>query len=212
VAFGMAAHSGAQAIDTSDESRQPTEVDLIDAARHDPRAFAPLYNRYFPAVHGYCLRRISHPESAADATSQVFINALQGLSRFRPDRRRRGSSFRSWLFSIAHNVVIDFYRQHRVTDLIETDPPTLADGDPLPDELAVAADASRQLHAALRHLPDVQRSIIELRLSGLKRAEIADVLNMTDPAVRSAQARAFIALREHLIDFANQPEQTHDSR
>jgi RNA polymerase sigma-70 factor (ECF subfamily) len=211
VAFGMAAHSGSQAIETSDESRWPTEADLIDAARHDPLAFAPLYNRYFPAIHGYCLRRIGHPESAADATSQIFINALQALSRFRPDRRRPGSSFRSWLFSIAHNVIVDFYRQNRITDHIESDLPTLVDSDPLPDELAVVADTSRQLHVALRHLPEVQRSIIELRLSGLKRAEIADVLNMTDPAVRSAQARAFIALRERLTDFANQPEQTHDA-
>jgi RNA polymerase sigma-70 factor (ECF subfamily) len=195
VVVGMAAQSGGTAQDREDDAA--AEFALIDAARHDPRAFAPLYDRYFPAVHGYCLRRLGHPENAADATSQIFINALQSLPKFRPDRQRAGSSFRSWLFSIAHNVIVDTWRRQRVTGPVPDDA-VLIDGDPLPDELAIAADAGRQLRAALEHLPEVQRSIIELRLSGLRRAEIATVLRMSDAAVRSAQARAFLVLRQHL--------------
>ena len=195
VALGMAAQSGIPAQDRDDDAAM--EFALIDAARHDPRAFAPLYDRYYPAVHGYCLRRLGHPENAADATSQIFINALQSLPKFRPDRKRVGSSFRSWLFSIAHNVIVDAWRKQRVITPVPDDA-VLIDGDPLPDELAIAADASRELRAALGHLPEVQRSIIELRLSGLKRAEIAAVLRMSDAAVRSAQARAFLVLRRQL--------------
>jgi RNA polymerase sigma-70 factor (ECF subfamily) len=195
VALGMEAKSGRAAQDRDDDVA--AEAALIDAARRDPRAFAPLYDRYFPAIHGYCLRRLGHPENAADATSQIFINALQSLPKFRPDRKRAGSSFRSWLFSIAHNVIVDAYRKQRVTGPVPDDA-VLIDGDPLPDELAIAADACRQLRAALEHLPEGQRSIIELRLSGLRRAEIAAVLRMSDAAVRSAQARAFLVLRQHL--------------
>ena len=86
------------------------ESAALDAARHDPRAFASVYEAYFPPIHAYCLRRLRDPDVAADATSQVFINAIQSLPRFRPDPARPGSSFRSWLFAIAHNVVIDVVR------------------------------------------------------------------------------------------------------
>lgn len=204
MAFGMAAQSGVPAQERTDDAS--VELVLIEAARHDPRAFAPLYDRYFPAIHGYCLRRLGHPENAADATSQIFINALQSLPKFRPERKRTGSSFRSWLFAIAHNVIVDIYRRQRVTEPVPDEAMGLIDGDPLPDELAIAADASRQLRTALGHLPEVQRSIVELRLSGLRRAEIANVLQMSDAAVRSAQARAFLVLRQHLAADAAIPE------
>jgi DNA-directed RNA polymerase specialized sigma24 family protein len=58
---------------------------------------------------------------------------------------------------------------------------------------------------ALGALPDKERSIVELRLAGLKRAEIAEVLGLTDAAVRSAQTRAFERLRGLLADPEEHP-------
>jgi RNA polymerase sigma-70 factor (ECF subfamily) len=185
------------------------EAAHLDAARHDPRAFAPVYEAYFPLVHAYCLRRLRDPEVAADATSQVFINAIQSLGRFRPDPKRPGSSFRSWLFSIAHNVVIDVVRRtrpHQSLDRASTvrddDAAALhdrlADADPTPEEWVLAAESRSELADLLETLPERQRAIVELRLAGLANAEIAEALGISYPAVRSAQYRAFLELRRLL--------------
>src|SRR5215213_5589126 len=66
---------------------------VVRQAKSDPRAFAPLYSRYFDPVYRYCYRRLGHPEAAADATSQIFAKALAAL----PGYREEAPSFRSWL-------------------------------------------------------------------------------------------------------------------
>lgn len=91
----------------------PDELHIVAQAQQDPIAFAPLYQHYFPIVLGYCQRRLGDREVAADATSQVFIRALNALPKFLPDSSRPGSTFRSWLFTIAHNTVIDTHRRDR---------------------------------------------------------------------------------------------------
>src|SRR5687768_11853835 len=75
---------------------------MVALAKRDPRAFAPLYDRYFDPVYRYCYRRLGDGETAADATAQVFAKALAALPRYRED----APSFRSWLFAIAHNVIV----------------------------------------------------------------------------------------------------------
>lgn len=89
-------------------SGEPVEV---ARARREPAAFAPLYERYVDDIYGYCLRRISHPEQAADMTAQIFTRALAALPRYTDT----GGTFRSWLFSIAHNLLVDTYRNRRET-------------------------------------------------------------------------------------------------
>ena len=85
------------------------EHDEIARAKRNPTAFGPLYERYVDAVYTYCARRVDDPEHAADLTATIFTRALAALPRYRED----GGSFRSWLFSIAHNAVIDSYRTRR---------------------------------------------------------------------------------------------------
>jgi len=65
---------------------------LAAAAASDPRAFAPLYERYLDAVYRYCYRRLGSREAAEDATSQVFYRAIAGLAGFAPARSAPGSS------------------------------------------------------------------------------------------------------------------------
>ncbi|MGB3329657.1 MAG: sigma-70 family RNA polymerase sigma factor [Thermomicrobiales bacterium] len=196
---------------TPDAPSTPDDLAIVALAQQDPRAFAPLYERYEPIVRGYCQRRLGHPEVAADATSRIFIRALQALPRFRPDPTRPGSTVRSWLFTIAHNVVIDTYRRDRKHPSL--DQPG-RDGIPLaqsgamidpaasPEEIALANDLRRQLHDILARLPERQRQIVELRLAGLSGAEIAESLGMSLSAVKSAQFRAYATMRP-LLDQPN---------
>lgn len=189
----------------TDQLQVLREIEIIERARSDPRAFAPLYEQYYRQVHGYCLRRMHHREAAADATAQIFARALTSLSSFQ-QRSANGSSFRGWLFTIAHNIVIDQSRRTRQHFSLDSaavidDPghsPWLQDPTPGPEAMALDSEERNQIRQLLEHLPERQRRIVELRMSGLNGVEIAEVMKMSHGAVKSAQFRAYTSLRELL--------------
>jgi RNA polymerase sigma-70 factor (ECF subfamily) len=166
---------------------------LVALAKSDPRAFAPLYARYFDPVYRYCYRRLGHPEVAADATAQVFTKALAALPGYRDD----ASTFRSWVFAIAHNVITDDLRARRPVAPM-TAAVQLAAPDPSPEEVVLTDETGGLVHALLGSLPADQRQILELRLVGLTGPEIAAVLGRSLGAVKIAQVRAFARLRATL--------------
>jgi len=176
-----------------DDGASSIEDEWIAAARHDPRAFAPLYDRYALAVYRFCYRKVGDVEAANDLTAQVFVKAIERLDRYRPTP---GATFRSWLFAIARNTVTDRWRRQRPTDSLDPIAHTLVDREPGPERLAIEADERRRLNAVLDTLPERQRAIVELRLAGLTTVEIMAALAMTEPAVKSAQHRAYRRLRE----------------
>lgn len=194
------------------------EREIVRRAQRQPEAFAPLYERYVDAAFGYCYRRTSDREAAADLTHQIFARALTALPTF--SDRSGGGSFRSWLFTIAHNLVIDAHRTCRETASLDDVAGHTALRDPArsPEEQAIASEQRRVLVAAiatLTELTDGQRRVVELRLAGLIGPEIADTLDLHLSAVKSAQFRAYARLREWIgaapaFDPAASPEGGHD--
>ncbi len=169
------------------------EADLIAAAIHDRLAFAPLYHRYVDPVYRYCLRRLGTREAAEDATSLVFAKALAALPNF----RLRGQPFRSWLFTIAHNVVIDAGRARRPELNVDLALTVVAPGLD-PEALALEAEDRETVRGLLAGVPPDQRRVLELRLAGLTTAEIAQALGRSPGAVRAIQFRAAAGLRARL--------------
>jgi RNA polymerase sigma-70 factor, ECF subfamily len=176
------------------------ELDRIAAARADPQAFAPLYEAYADLVWRYALRRLGDPDRAADVTSATFVQAIRALPGFQPEVRGEETTFRSWLMTIARNAVISEWRRRqpafRLDGLDAGD--ILADTSPSPEEHAIRRDERDDVLAALAQLPPVQRRIVELRVAGLKSAEIADLLDMRVSAVNTAHFRAIARLRDLL--------------
>lgn len=217
--------AGAIATSTTDRhSAQPersgpqTTPAQIRAAQRDPDAATAIYETWFDPVFTYCLRRLGSPEAAEDATSRIFERVLRALPDYRIDEQRPGATFRSWLFAIAHNTIVDHHRRRRfhlsldrllqpLRDRPAFDPPD--PGRP-PDDAAIGHDEDRAVRHALQHLPDRQRRVVELRLAGLNGPEIATTLNMTHPAVKSAQFRAYQTMREVLIDLGYAPDDPED--
>jgi RNA polymerase sigma-70 factor (ECF subfamily) len=175
----------------------PGDVELawIAAARDDPRAFAPLYDRYAVPIYRFCYRKVGDPDLANDLTAQIFLRAIERLDRYTP---RPGATFRSWLFAIARNTITDRWRRHRPTTPLDPDHHLPADDDPGPEARAVHGDEIDRLLAVLDRLPDSHRDIVELRLAGLTTNEVADALGLTQSAVKSAQSRAYKRLRDLL--------------
>jgi RNA polymerase sigma-70 factor (ECF subfamily) len=193
-----------------ERSRVPdvSEQEIIAAAKVNPAAFEPLYATYHPIVLGYCYRRVGHDEQAADLTSQIFLQVLRALPDYAP---KPGSTFRSWLFTIAHNVVIESRRRDRHERSIDVDPPDgrtapeLIDAAPTPEDQVLGREQRDLVRRALGTLPERRRQIVELRLAGLSGAEIASTLGITLSAVKSAQFHAYAALRD-VLDHPTKPE------
>ena len=176
------------------------EMVHIERARRDPAAFAPLYEAYADLVWRYALSRLGDRERAADATSQTFQKAITALGSFRPDHRGGATTFRAWLMTIARNVVIDEARRARPTLALDEPAvqPWLVDDTGSPEASAIASAERQRIERALAQLPAAQRQIVELRAIGMKGAEIAQLLKMSIPAVKTANHRAYARLRELL--------------
>ena len=167
------------------------EAALVAAARADPRAFAPLYERYVGPVYRYCQVRLADREAAEDATSEVFVKALAALGDY------RDGAFAAWLFRIAHNVVVDLQRRQRRNapfEVAEQHP----DPAPTPDEVALNHAADEELQLALAALSDEQRATVELQLLGWPDERIAGALDRSPAAVRMLRFRALARLRDLL--------------
>lgn len=179
------------------ETAAGTAVDaddhLVDRARHDPVAFAALYDRYFPAVYGYCLAELRDPEAAADATAHAFLKAMAALGGY-----REGGRFRAWLFTIAHNVVIDALPRRRPDEPLEA-AATVPDPAPSPEEAALATLDLERLEAAIGRLPVADQRVLELRRAGLSGREIAATLGIAHEAAKMRQRRAVDRLKHDLL-------------
>jgi RNA polymerase sigma-70 factor (ECF subfamily) len=175
------------------DTADTVDVALVAAAQADPLAFDELYERYADPILNYCYYRLGSWEEAEDAAQQIFINAYGALSRFQD---RQQGSFRSWLFTLAHNEVANRRRGHaRHPTFPLTEALVLRDPAPMPEELAVIADAQERVRTLLAGLSDDQRRVLELRVAGLTDVEIAAVLGRTRGAVRGVQARGVARLR-----------------
>ena len=189
-------------------------VDLIVAAQRDPAAFAAIYERYVDGIFGYCLNRLQTPADAEDATSVVFARAFQAMPRFSPQPDRPDTGVRSWLFTIAHNVVVSVSRDHRPTAPL-TAADLLRDPAVSPEDYAIASERQQLLRAAIGRLTGDQRHVVELRLAGLSGPEIATVLDRSHGAIKMLQLRAIDRLRDLLGDRLNDTlptEAPHDAR
>src|SRR6476619_3250009 len=80
----------------------------------DTARFADLYDAYVRAIYNFIYYKTHHMETAEDLTSETFFKALKNIHQFDTSR-----SFRSWLYTIAHNTVRDHYRAARPTTDIE---------------------------------------------------------------------------------------------
>lgn len=187
---------------TEDAAIDSEEMGQIEAAQADSRAFAPLYEAYADLVWRYAMSRLGNADRAAEVTSITFGRALAALPRFRPGGGNNGSPFRAWLMTIARNAVIDEVRRERHAPSLD-DPavqPWLVDRARSPEDQAIAGEEERRVSQALARLPITQRRIVELRLIGMRSAEIAEILGMSRSAVDTAHFRAYARLREWLAE------------
>jgi RNA polymerase sigma-70 factor, ECF subfamily len=99
------------------EAQLEEELRWIEAAKLNPEAFRPLYEKYYKAIFSYLYQRMSSKDTAFDTTSQVFLKALTNLKSY----EFRGVPFSSWLYRIAHNEMVQVFRKQKEQRVVNAD-------------------------------------------------------------------------------------------
>jgi len=177
---------------------QNEEALVRRAQQHDQVAFAELYEAHFDKIYRYVALKIGSETEAEDVTQQVFLNSLQAIGSY----KFQGMPFSAWLFRIAHNQVIDYWRKrkHVSVSLDESMADTVVDnsGDDPARAAEIKLDAE-QLLKATGKLTEAQREVIALRFtSELPIAEVARIMGKSEGAIKALQHSAVISLRKAL--------------
>jgi RNA polymerase sigma-70 factor (ECF subfamily) len=163
----------------------------VAALAHEPWACRQLYDDYAGRVLGY-LRAQGAPEPE-DLTSEVFLRVFDRLEQFSGDE----PNFRSWLFTVAHRIVIDDARRRQRrprTTTLSVDVESRDTGDV--EHEALANVGAEWADALLASLPPEQRAVVALRVTAdLSLEQVAEILGKRVGAVKSLQHRALESLR-----------------
>jgi RNA polymerase sigma-70 factor (ECF subfamily) len=167
------------------------EADIVSQAQAgDSETFGLLYDHYFDAIYRFIYYKVFSREIAEDLTSDTFFKALSQLRSYHPGRGR----FNSWLYQIARNTVVDYYRTKKENVSID-DIFDIGHNERTPEQLDTLASLAR-VEEYLQKLPARQREIITLRLwEGKSFDEIATLLGGTEASMKMAFSRSIRELR-----------------
>ncbi len=173
----------------------PDEEGLIRRAReYDPQALALLYRHHVGAIYRYIHLRVGREDLAEDLTADVFLKMLEGIESF----GYRGVPFAAWLFRIAHDRVVDYFRRQARKETVSLSERLSAPGEG-PAAMTEAALARERLRQAFGRLTEGQQQVIVLKFGeGLTNAEVGRLLEKSEGAVKSLQHRALVSLRRFL--------------
>ncbi|WP_250038337.1 RNA polymerase sigma factor [Paractinoplanes maris] len=160
----------------------------------DDECFRRVYAGTFEPLLAYAVRRVEHPEDAADVVAETFLIAWR-----RAGDLPEGDEVRLWLYGVARRVLANQHRGGRRRERLAArlrECLTTVVADP-------AAEASRRVtvRAALARLGELDREVLRLTAwEGLEPREVAEVLGISAAAVRTRLSRARARLRDLLGD------------
>ncbi len=164
------------------------------AQQHDQEALTQLYEENFDRIYRYVVLKIGDRMEAEDITQQVFLNAIKSISSF----KWKGMPFSAWLYRIAHNQIVDYYRKKTKRATAPLDE-SLPSGNSNPGLVAEQNLDIEKLASATKRLTKAQQEVISLRFAGeLSIAEAARAMGKSEGAVKALQHSAIISLRKVL--------------
>ena len=180
-----------------DISLMSIERDVVSRAiKGDGEAFAQLYEEHFDRIYRYVYLKVGNQAEAEDLTQEVFVKALEAIGSY----KWRDLPFASWLFRIAHNQVVDYFRkQGKVEKVALEDDITLVSGSN-PALMAERELEIEEVINSVKKLSPAQRDVISLRFgAGLSVAEVAKVLEKSMGTVKALQYNGVAALKKMLL-------------
>ena len=172
--------------------------------RGDTAAFEELVERHQALVVGTVARMLGNNSEVDDIAQQVFVRVWKSAGRY-----VARAKFTTWLLKITRNLVFNELRRSRrhIHVPLQSDPeaeelPLPEKGVSTPDAAALENELQRAIDEAIAQLPETQRMAVVLRrFEEMSYEQIADVLDLSVPAVKSVLFRARTELRERLAAY-----------
>ncbi len=184
----------------SADSNQFGQELVAGAQTGDPAAVHALIAAVRPVILRYCRSRLGSYagglETADDVAQETCVAILKGLERY----QSYGAPFSAFVYAIAANKVADAQRGFRRSAVLVEEFPDRAEPSPTPEERVVTSASVRATNELLGRLPDKTRQVLLLRASGMAADVVGARLGMTPNAVRVAQHRGVVKLRQLIED------------
>ncbi|MGJ3240676.1 MAG: RNA polymerase sigma factor [Anaerolineae bacterium] len=172
------------------------DMELVELAKEDKNAFGEIYERYLTKIYNYIYYRTGNQHDAEDLTSKVFYRALSHIENYVD----KGVPFQAWLYRIAHNLVANFHRDKSRRKIIPLDDyiaHTLKSD--APDIAVELSEQTEHLMEAIRRLPADRQQLLLLKFIEQKsNAEIGEIMERTEGAIKSLYHRTLLALRDEI--------------
>ena len=150
-----------------------------------------IYIQYHDKIEYYIYRKVSDKYVAEDLTSVVFMKVYDKLSGYDSSK----ASVATWIYTIANNTVIDYYRTHKVFDEI---PEEIANTDEI-DENIINEEMLSELASALKKLPERERDLLVLRyFDNMTLRDISVKMGMSYANAKVVHAKAINRMRDYL--------------
>jgi RNA polymerase sigma-70 factor (ECF subfamily) len=190
-----------------DRGKAPVEFSLEALKSGDRAEFARLVETYYELIYRLAYKMLNDPQEAEDILQETFLKAYRYIDGF--DGR---SSLSTWLYRIATNEALMSLRRKKLDTVSmdetldtmegEVEPVQIVDWCCLPEAELMSAEAQARLNQAIEQLPATLRVVFVLRdIQGLSTREVAEVLSLSETAVKTRLSRARLRLREDLSDY-----------
>jgi len=167
---------------------------LRKASQLGTQALAEIYDTHSPGIYRYAMRLLGEVSLAEDCVADTFARFLKSLQ----DGRGPRDHLQAYLYRIAHNWVVDLYRNNKET--VELSDAIRSEAD-FPEEEAAKHIRQKQVRSAIRHLTPDQQQVISLKyLEEWSNEEVAHVMKKPVGAVKSIQHRALRSLYKLLAE------------
>lgn len=167
---------------------------LAKAIAGDKKAFGTLYDKYATRIYNYIYYRTGSAQDAEDLTSRVFFRAMRHITNYRD----RGVPFTAWLYRIAHNLVANWHRDSSRRQEVELEDGYRASkGDEHPEHALMQSEDQNALLDIIRQLPEERQQLLILKfVEHMSNAEIGEIMDRTEGAIKSLYHRTLLSLRE----------------
>jgi RNA polymerase sigma-70 factor (ECF subfamily) len=164
---------------------------IRQAQQGNQEALATIYDSFYPAIFRYIYYRISDQECAEDMAAEVFVRMLENIGHYEV----RSHSFLAWLYTIAHHLVVDYYRKQAEVNVMPLEESRVMSDSYHPAQIVEHHASQECLAKALTHLTEDQRQVVLLKfIEEYDISEVAAIMGKQERAIRSLQHRALATL------------------
>ena len=181
------------------ERKALDENALVEQAKQDREAFGMLYELHIDRIYNYVYYRVGNSHDAEDLTARVFFRAIQHIQNYQD----QGVPFSAWLYRIARNMLANWYRDNSKRQMISLD--SIGQQHAVDDpEFATELQEDREalLAGILRLPPDRQELLILKYVERMSNAEIGQIMERSEGAIKSLYHRTMLSLRDDLLETA----------